>query len=74
MTYKIAAVECLGEVVSALETDAFEQVHEIIKSVLNSNEDENEEDMKENRENNINLKIAAYETLGEIILACRKTS
>ncbi|KAL1514253.1 hypothetical protein ABEB36_003540 [Hypothenemus hampei] len=66
--YKIAALECLGEVVSALDIDVFEQVYVIIKSVLTTNdnkESEEDDDVKNNKENKINLKIAAYEALGK---------
>lgn len=51
---------------AALDYDAFEQVYEIIKSVLHSQtEESDEENTKENRENQISLKIVAYETLGK---------
>ncbi|CAH1134863.1 unnamed protein product [Ceutorhynchus assimilis] len=69
IVYKIAALDCLGEVLSALEIDAFEQVYEIVKLALNSEgkkvEEEDQSDTKENRENQINLKIVAYDTLGK---------
>lgn len=78
ITYKLTALECLGELVAALDYDAFEQVYEIIKSVLHSQtekEEDDEENTKENRENQISLKIIAYETLGEsckifLVLVC----
>ncbi|XP_050294248.1 proteasome-associated protein ECM29 homolog [Anthonomus grandis grandis] len=69
ITYKISALECLGEVASSLEIDAFEQVYDILKIVLDSNQGgqkDIEEDEEENsKENVINVKIAAYDTLGK---------
>ncbi|XP_066149370.1 proteasome adapter and scaffold protein ECM29 [Euwallacea fornicatus] len=67
VVYKLASLECLGEVVSALKVDSFEQVYEIVKTILQSDldKDEDEDNVKEHRENQINLKIVAYETLGK---------
>lgn len=73
IVYKISALQCLGEVVSALELDTFEEVYNIIQPILSGNNgknDDNEEektaeDAKKGRENDIKLKEIAYETLGK---------
>lgn len=72
LIYKNHALKALGEIVSALEVDRFEDVYNIIKDVLNdelSNKEENEdvskEDLSKNRENKMRLKETAYETLGQ---------
>ncbi|KAF7270517.1 hypothetical protein GWI33_016522 [Rhynchophorus ferrugineus] len=73
ISYKISSWQCLGEVVSALEMDTFEEVYNIIESTLRgsggSNEDDEEgmsaQEAKKGRENAIKLKEEAYETLGK---------
>ncbi|XP_019760174.1 proteasome adapter and scaffold protein ECM29 [Dendroctonus ponderosae] len=66
VAYKIAALECLGDVVSSLEVDVFEDVYEILKLILDSTRQEDpEEEQAKNRENELSLKIAAYECLGK---------
>lgn len=71
ISYKNHALQALGEIVSALEVDKFEDIYNIIKSVLNdeiSNKEEDDiskEDVSKNRENHIKLKETAYETLGQ---------
>lgn len=72
ISYKNHALQALGEIVSALEVDKFEDIYNIIKNVLNdeiSKHDEEEnaskEDVSKNRELIIKLKETAYETLGK---------
>lgn len=69
--YKTHSLKSLGEIVSALEIDRFEDIYNIIRGILNdevtSTEDEetSKENASKNRENHIKLKETAYETLGQ---------
>lgn len=71
VVYKNHALKALGEIVSALDVDRFEDIYNIIRSVLNDeisnkeDEDISKEDVSKNRENYIKLKETAYETLGQ---------
>lgn len=70
--YKIKALESLGDILSALEVDKFDEVYAIIQSILideNSVKEEDEDissdEISKKRENSIKLKETAYETLGK---------
>ncbi|XP_056640479.1 proteasome adapter and scaffold protein ECM29 [Diorhabda sublineata] len=67
--YKITALQSLGEIVSSLEIDRFEEIYSIIQTIItvqNNKEDEDipSEEISKNREDKIKLKETAYETLG----------
>lgn len=70
--YKINALEALGDILSALQVDKFDEVYAIIQSILvddntvkEADEDISSEEMTKKRENLIKLKETAYETLGK---------
>ncbi|XP_044754481.1 proteasome adapter and scaffold protein ECM29 [Coccinella septempunctata] len=71
--YKIEALKSLGDILSSLELDKFEEVYGIVKNILIENgdgKDKDEEDLSveeiaKNREDNIQLKCASYVTLGK---------
>lgn len=69
--YKIKAIESLGTILSALEIDKFDDVHDIMQRVLSKqtektdNSDASSEEISKTRENNIKLKEVLYETLGK---------
>lgn len=71
VTYKNHSLKALGEIVSALEIDRFEDIYNIIRGILNDeistvdDEDSSKENASKNRENYIKLKETAYETLGQ---------
>ncbi|KAJ8977535.1 hypothetical protein NQ317_010055 [Molorchus minor] len=71
--YKTKALQSLGEIVSSLEVDKFEEVYGIIQGILSgesSQKDEDEdissEEVSKNRENRLKLQETAYETLGKV--------
>jgi proteasome component ECM29 len=70
--YKIDALESLGNILSALEVDKFDEVYAIIQSILTDenvvkeeDEDISSDEIAKKREKNIKLKETAYETLGK---------
>lgn len=69
--YRIKAVESLGIVLSSLEIDRFDDVHDIMQNVLSKqsekedNGDTSTEEISKGRENNIKLKEVLYDTLGK---------
>ncbi|XP_060528524.1 proteasome adapter and scaffold protein ECM29 [Cylas formicarius] len=69
--YKKSALECLGEVLTSFEMDAFERVYHIIQPVLSrvdvkpEEDDPGAEETSKYRENFIRLKETSYETLGK---------
>ncbi|KAJ8917780.1 hypothetical protein NQ315_010686 [Exocentrus adspersus] len=71
IVYKNSALQCLGEVLSSLEVDKFEEVYNIMQDILSNekgvkeDEDVSSEEVSKNRENNIKLTETAYETLGK---------
>lgn len=71
MLYKISAIESLGTILSSLDIDKFDEVHDIVQSVLTKlsdkeeKEDASSEEIAKKRENVIKLKETIYETLGK---------
>ncbi|KAG5880535.1 hypothetical protein JTB14_026768 [Gonioctena quinquepunctata] len=72
IVYKNSALQALGEIVSSLDVDKFEEIYDIIQGILvdqKTNKEEDEgisgEEISRKRENNIKLKETAYETLGK---------
>ncbi|CAG9835676.1 unnamed protein product [Diabrotica balteata] len=71
ITYKIVALQSLGEIVSSLQIDKFEDVYTIIQTILTDQNSKDEsddisgEEANKNRENKIKLKETAYDTLGK---------
>ncbi|RZC32274.1 proteasome-associated protein ECM29 -like [Asbolus verrucosus] len=72
INYKISALESLGDILSALQIDKFDEVYVIIQSILtddNSGKEEDEDissdEIAKKREKIIKLKETAYETLGK---------
>lgn len=68
--YRISAIESLGTILSSLEIDKFEEVHNIMQSALTTkdkeeNEDISSEEIAKNRGNVLKLKEVLYETLGK---------
>lgn len=74
--YKIEALQSLGNILSSLEVDRFEEVYNIVQNVLDkdiseaSNDGEDDvtisnEEKHQNREKNIKLKEVVFETLGK---------
>lgn len=69
--YKNDALECLGDIVSALEIDKFDEVYKIVQNIIfnqkqkQQDEDEEGENKTRERENLIKLKQTAYELLGK---------
>lgn len=72
ISYKNDALECLGDIISALEIDKFDDVYKIVQNILfnqqqqqlQDNDEENDNKTME-RENVIKLKQTAYELLGK---------
>ncbi|CAG9821949.1 unnamed protein product [Phaedon cochleariae] len=72
IVYKNHALQSLGEIVSSLDIDRFEDIYGIIQGILvdqNTHKEEDEdisgEEISKNRENRVKLKETAYETLGK---------
>lgn len=70
VNYKIHAVKSLGDILSVLQVDKFDEVYTIAQSVLSKSSGKNDEDLTSeeiinNRENAIKLKEVVYETLGK---------
>lgn len=72
IVYKNQALQALGDIVSSLEVDKFEDIYSILEGILTDkdnhkedNEDESSEEISKKRESNIKLKETAYETLGK---------
>ncbi|KAK4875583.1 hypothetical protein RN001_012005 [Aquatica leii] len=73
IVYKTSSLKSLGEVLSSLEIDKFEEVYNIAQSILsdrpNSAKDDDEdmssEEITTKRENVIKIKEIVYETLGK---------
>lgn len=71
LLYRISAIRSLGTILSSLEIDRFDEVHDIVQSILTKlgKKDEEEgatsEEIARKRENVIKLKEAVYETLGK---------
>lgn len=69
--YRISAIQSLGTILSSLEIDKFDEVHDIAQGILtklgqkDENEDATSEEIARKRENVIKLKEAVYETLGK---------
>lgn len=69
--YRISAIQCLGTILSSLEIDKFDEVHDIVQSILtklgNKDEDDDStsEEIAKKRESSIKLKEAIYEALGK---------
>lgn len=68
--YRICAIQSLGIILSSLEVDKFDEVHDIIQSILTKigekdEDDSTSEEIARKRENVIKLKEAVYETLGK---------
>ncbi|KAF5283686.1 hypothetical protein FQR65_LT13757 [Abscondita terminalis] len=72
--YKTSSLKSLGEILSSLEVDKFEEVYHIAQSVLsddksNSSKEDDEimssEEITAKRENLIRIQETAYETLGK---------
>uniref|UniRef100_A0A6P7FNW0 Proteasome-associated protein ECM29 homolog n=1 Tax=Diabrotica virgifera virgifera TaxID=50390 RepID=A0A6P7FNW0_DIAVI len=71
ITYKIVALQSLGEIISSLQIDKFEDVYTIIQTILtdqnskDESDDVSSEETNKNRANKIKLKETAYDTLGK---------
>ncbi|XP_018321144.1 proteasome adapter and scaffold protein ECM29 [Agrilus planipennis] len=78
VTYKTHALRALGDILSSLQIDKFEEVYNITQTLLicedsvsssssssSANKDKDEEEMAANRDNNIKVKEVAYEVLGK---------
>ncbi|KAB0794456.1 hypothetical protein PPYR_11295 [Photinus pyralis] len=71
IVYKSKALKSLGDVLSALQVDKFDEVHNMAQSILtddpngDTDEDLSLEEISENRENRIKIKEVIYETLGK---------
>lgn len=67
--YKIASLQALGTILSSLEIDKFEEVHDLLHSISEvkkeDDEDMTSEDVSKNRESHLKLKETVYETLGK---------
>lgn len=69
--YRISGIQSLGTILSSLEIDKFDEVHDIVQSILtklgkkDEDEDATSEEIAKKRENVIKLKEAVYETLGK---------
>lgn len=78
--YRISAIQSLGTILSALEIDKFDEVHDIAQSILTKlgqkgeDEDASSEEIARKRENVIKLKEAVYETLGKAWPECSKST
>ncbi|KAL3269226.1 hypothetical protein HHI36_008307 [Cryptolaemus montrouzieri] len=78
--YKTESLKCMGDILSSLEIDKFEEVYNIVYSILleemdSKDRDEDSSSMEEaakNRENNLQLKSRAYETLGKSWISTTK--
>ncbi|KRT79156.1 HEAT domain-containing protein [Oryctes borbonicus] len=75
ISYKIDALESLGNILSSLEIDRFEDVYNIVQNVMNKDISENSkeededtisaEEIHSNREKVVKLKEVIFETLGK---------
>lgn len=74
INYKISCLESLGEILSSLKVDKFDQVYNIVQDILSKDcahvdkdddEDMTGEEMSKRRESNIKLRQIIYETLGK---------
>ncbi|KAK5644780.1 hypothetical protein RI129_006080 [Pyrocoelia pectoralis] len=71
IVYKTKALKSLGDILSSLQVDKFDEVHNIAQSILtedgnrDTDEDLSLEEISENRENLIKIKEVIYETLGK---------
>ncbi|KAF5273782.1 hypothetical protein FQA39_LY00897 [Lamprigera yunnana] len=74
VVYKTHALKSLGEILSALEVDKFEEVYNIAQSILlngksnaskDVDEDMSTDEISVKRENDIKIKEVVYETLGK---------
>lgn len=69
--YRISAIQSLGTILSSLDIDKFDEVHDIVQSILTKlgQKDEDDgatsEEISKKRESSIKLKEAVYETLGK---------
>lgn len=74
ISYKIASLESLGDILSSLKVDKFDEVYHIVQDILSkdcSHVDKDEDDdmtgeeVTKRRELNIKLRQVIYETLGK---------
>ncbi|KAK9746868.1 Proteasome stabiliser [Popillia japonica] len=75
ITYKIDALESLGNILQSLEIDKFEEVYNIVQKVMNKDTAENSkeedddavsaEEIHKKREKDVKLKEVVFETLGK---------
>uniref|UniRef100_A0A146MF04 Proteasome-associated protein ECM29 n=1 Tax=Lygus hesperus TaxID=30085 RepID=A0A146MF04_LYGHE len=68
-SYKIHALEALGQVIESLGTDRFEPAYSLLKDIFDKDGNKSEEDEKEEKENLANkfsLLETAYETLARV--------
>lgn len=69
--YRISAIQSLGTILSSLEIDKFDEVHDIVHNILtklgrkDEDEDATSEELAKKRDGIIKLKEAVYETLGK---------
>lgn len=79
--YKTSSLESLGNILSALEVDKFDEIYVIVQDILSKDtahvdkdEDMTSEDISSKRESNIKLRETVYEALGKSWPANYKTT
>lgn len=74
LSYKISSLESLGDILSSLNVDKFDEVYHIVQDILSKDcshidkdddDDMSGEELTKHRELNIKLRQVIYETLGK---------